>query len=721
MKNVTFTHPVRPIPMLLTGALVLFASCGSTPDEPRPAPVELLAEEPVAEEPAIEEPVAEEALAEEAAPEEEEVDLQVAGMRAALQEALRESGIDPDTMEVEGGVEAAPVAPLVAEAEEAEPAFEENGEPVASADDAELEEGAEALEGEPVAAATGEGPEGEPSAGDPSLVGDELVAEAGGEDGADESTAQATDQGSDAATGEAPDATALAAADASTGEEADPVAMGAEPDAAPVEPEEPALTEAEIAKIEAELMLLEFDPNRVAPVEFEDYYVPPTPEPEEVAVLEEPPMEGALSEDEPAAEELVALVDEAAPEEQAAAEEAAEELVVVAEELMPSADEAPASEMDAEPLVLGDAVTELEAEPAVEGELLGEADPLDAQGEVLAESSAPEAEEPLIAEAEQPEQLGAEADTEVAAVVTDAPDEVSTTEPATAEPEDFAKFGAIQWEVVKTDPLVTVEPIALDAEGTPVEADPGGAAALTIEAVPVPTVATAMGAEWQAAAFLDDLPLAQRAVLGPLCVLDPSGGIASLSLAFDAVGQSSQSAAAGPPQDPALVGLTKVDGSQFDPQPIEPEVVAVDEPGIGLIWWSEELPTTQVDSPREVQTPSIGRVRVVMHSGDYVEGVMHSVGSGQYWIDGDLGRFAIRKGLVSHIERLPKPGLGQQVKGLQAGDLVRAKVKTGFIEGRLISLKDGKALVETATGMRITLSDVEVEPMGNSKTRVIVD
>ena len=287
------------------------------------------------------------------------------------------------------------------------------------------------------------------------------------------------------------------------------------------------------------------------------------------------------------------------------------------------------------------------------------------------------------------------------------------------EDDPFAKFGAIQWEVTRIQ--MPADVIAAQAEQTELRNDANGAQALDIQKVPVPPVATAVGNDWGAFQFMRSVPVEQRLLLAPLCAIDPSGGLAGISLAFQGISVSTNMVLEGAPRDPALAGLTYSDGAEFDPVSIEPTATVVNEPGIGMIWWSTELPTTKVHAKAEVQTPSVGRVRIVLNSGDYVEGVMHSAGLGQYKIDGELGRFAVRANLVSHIERLPKQGLGQQVKGLQAGDLVRAKVKTGYIEGRLISMKDGKALVETATGMRISLNDAEVEPMGQSKTRVVID
>lgn len=697
MMNATFSRQVRPIPMLLTGAFVFLASCGSTPDEPAPAPEELASVEapltPNAEAEGASAPDADPEVA--AEPVEDEVDLQVAGMRAALQDALRESGIDPDTLEVEGAVEPEPVAALVAE--------EPPADVVAEADAAEAE-AAEALA--ETDASTAPAPSGD--AAEPAEL----------------ANAELADQ---------PAADALVAA-----EPAEPVAVV----------EEPALTPAERAKIEAELMLLSMDPGRVAPAEFDDFYTPPAPEPEEVAAQE--PV---------AADAELALEVEAAP----LAEDGIELVVLDATEQ--DADEAEPSTLALEDdAVIVMETAELEAlanaaeqAPQSEGEALADADaapePSDqAEGATLADMDAPdvlipEADAALASELEQPAEADATMATALDAEGADMlePALATATEPATepqaepaaelvaelpaepaaeqvaaepaAEGDAFAKYGAIQWEVVEHTALL--EPTLPDTPS--LNGSTSAEGALDIQTVPVPQVATALGSEWGALGFMQQLPVEERLLLAPLCALDPTGGVARLSLAMGQLSSASQAYVDGPPQDPSVDGLNYSNGAEFEPVPVDPKAVVINEPGIGMIWWSSDLPTEQVSAAAEIQTPSVGRIRLVLNSGDYVEGTLHSVGQNQYWLDGDLGRFAVRAGLVAHIERLPKPGLGQQIKGLQAGDLVRAKAKTGFIEGRLISMKDGKALVETATGMRITIEDAEVEPMGQSKTRVVVD
>jgi hypothetical protein len=742
MKNATFSHHVRPFPMLLAGAivspLVLMASCGSTPDQPAPKPEALVQIEPAPVE-VVPDPVelvlaAEPSEAEQA---EEKVDLQVAGMRAALQDALRASGIDPETLDVEG-----------AEVPAAEPtvAFEESEADIPQTADEVLEDAVAALDDDEDAALASQA---QPEAVlDPALAValtglNGAVADAQADQAPDETVAALVDPAllsadsevapadpvaaADMAIEQVEDAqveaeailTADAAAELAEGEPSLEAEINAEvvdaelaletetdnteanvlaAEAVEAEPKVAALTDAEVAKIEAELMLMGMDPGRTAPVDFDDFYVPPVevaPEPE---LVDEP----VLAQD----EGVELLLDDA---------------------LALNTEPAAAETLEEGPLVVVDANDANDAAADLAAPLLAQA------GDLVPTQAQDVANEPV--EDMATELAGAIAGMNPQATEQDAADpaldqaqEAPAVEPdpvdslaneQAVEDDPFAKFGAIQWEVTRIQ--MPADVIAAQAEQTELRNDANGAQALDIQKVPVPPVATAVGNDWGAFQFMRSVPVEQRLLLAPLCAIDPSGGLAGISLAFQGISVSTNMVLEGAPRDPALAGLTYSDGAEFDPVSIEPTATVVNEPGIGMIWWSTELPTTQVHAKAEVQTPSVGRVRIVLNSGDYVEGVMHSAGLGQYKIDGELGRFAVRANLVSHIERLPKPGLGQQVKGLQAGDLVRAKVKTGYIEGRLISMKDGKALVETATGMRISLNDAEVEPMGQSKTRVVID
>lgn len=756
MNHFTFQRRTRPLPMLLTGALLtplaLLAGCGSTPDEPAPAPVELApapAEGAAAEEPEADAAAQAEALdlaaapPAEVAPEEEEVDLQVAGMRAALEKAMRDSGIDPVTLEATDGPEPAPEAAAADEvlaAEDGSPeepagaaAEDDAAQPALAAADAPETEAAptdsQAENTETVAADLEESSDEESdlvvAAEEPAVEAQaDTVAEAPGEAAVEaQDDLVAETQGAETEADEVA-GTPVAAQPDGAGDELAAADDGADEQTEQDEADEPSLSPAEQAMLEAELALLELDPSRVGPVAFEDFgAVPMEPEApaEELVLAEDATDEAPAAEAEASAEdaELAVVVPEPelavpafAPVQDAGMPGFAmqpsdwphehTELVAALDDL--------AAEQAA--LALEDAATEGDHEEAFT------AAPVTNSDAALAQVSLETEPAPASSGPDVDVLVDMDADTEDTGVA-----QLDDAAPGkSGAPADLAKYGAIQWQLVEYAPTTLTQvdvPVEPALEGDPAT----GAGALPIERVEVPAALAAQhGADdWGSLEFLRGLPLEERALLTPLAVLDPSGGLALMGTSLRGFGEVSNMALTGPPQDPALAGLSYSDGSEFDPAPIDPTAVVVDEPGIGMIWWSEEVPLAQIDAASEIQTPSVGRVRIVLHSGDYVEGSLHSVGQGSYWIDGELGRFAVRGSLVSHVERLPKPGLGQQVTGLQAGDLVRAKVKTGYIEGRLISMKDGKALVETATGMRITIEGAEVEPMGKSKTRVIVD
>ena len=131
------------------------------------------------------------------------------------------------------------------------------------------------------------------------------------------------------------------------------------------------------------------------------------------------------------------------------------------------------------------------------------------------------------------------------------------------EDDPFAKFGAIQWEVTRIQ--MPADVIAAQAEQTELRNDANGAQALDIQKVPVPPVATAVGNDWGAFQFTRSVTVEQRLLLAPLCAIDPSGGLAGISLAFQGISVSTNMVLEGAPQDPALAGLTYSDGAEFDP------------------------------------------------------------------------------------------------------------------------------------------------------------
>ena len=280
-------------------------------------------------------------------------------------------------------------------------------------------------------------------------------------------------------------------------------------------------------------------------------------------------------------------------------------------------------------------------------------------------------------------------------------------------------------ETSKAEPSMVAEGEELDSEFQELEQVPVGLSDVvatmmqpSFEPVIEPTLAPIA----RSMAFLEEVPIASRAMAGPLFALDPSGFLGNLALGASMVEKTANQAMAYLP--PAAKDLDLPDGERLAAAgPVlsdEETKKLAEEPSLGWLWWDEEVPSHHVGSKVDIQTPSVGRVRIVLASGDYVEGILYAVGKGLYWIDGDLGRFSVKHTLVSHVERLLKPGLGAEVEGLQAGHFVRVKLASGFVEGRLVSTKGDSLLIETNDGIRMTLESTDVERLGDSKTRVIV-
>ena len=553
---------------------------------------------------------------------------------------------------------------------------------------------------------------------------------------------------------------ALAAADVAAEVEHAPEP---EPVAEPVveEPvlEEPVVVdEEEVAEEVAELF---YDPNELYPVDlFEGFdtgsdlvFEPVAEEPVEVADADvEPVIEDAVevadADVEPVLEDAVEVADaDVEPVLEDAVEVAATDVEPVLEDAVEVAatdvepvveDAVEVAATDVEP-VLEDVVevAAVELEPVIEELLVVDADPavevdpaVDPdviELEVLAGPVADPEGDPEALFAVEPEP---EPEPELAQ---EAVDPVEVPEEPVVPVEETPDFVEQPEAAFDLDPILDAAVAAAEEPGLPdpttlVWFDPTEVDALTPELVETPDLHAARVAPVSLAslppqlAFVGDLDPARRALVAPLLLLEPTGSVARMAADGPALFDTTLLGIA-PPEfvDPALAHLPgdrRIDGSEFDPQPVED--LLVDDPGLGMIWWGDVVPFDHVDSATRIQTPSVGRVRVVLSSGDYVEGILHAVGDGDYWIDGDLGRFAIEAKKVSHVERMPKPGLGVEIKGLQAGDLVRVKVASGWVEGRLVSMKGEKVLVETAEGMRVTLSGDHVEPLGDSATRVVI-
>ncbi|MFT4711047.1 MAG: hypothetical protein ACI8Q9_002185, partial [Planctomycetota bacterium] len=285
---------------------------------------------------------------------------------------------------------------------------------------------------------------------------------------------------------------------------------------------------------------------------------------------------------------------------------------------------------------------------------------------------------------------------------------------------EFAEGGAID-----TESGMLAEGEAFDIEFQELEQVPVGLSDIVANMMQPsfePMLEPALAPIARSMAFLKDVPIATRAMAGPLFALDPSGLFGNLALGAALIeeGAGEVYAQAGPvAKDPNLPAGERLAAAGPVLSDEETKKLA-EEPGLGWLWWDESVPSHHVSSEVDIQTPSVGRVRIVLESGDYVEGILHAVGKGLYWIDGDLGRFSVKYTLVSHVERLPKPGLGAEIEGLQAGDLVRVKMASGYVEGRMISAKGDSLLIETSDGIRMTLESTDVQRLGDSKTRVIV-
>src|SRR5882672_7882739 len=112
--------------------------------------------------------------------------------------------------------------------------------------------------------------------------------------------------------------------------------------------------------------------------------------------------------------------------------------------------------------------------------------------------------------------------------------------------------------------------------------------------------------------------------------------------------------------------------------------------------WSQSTvpPRESISSPTKMLTPTVGKVRVVLSSGEMFEGGLYAVGEGSVWIDSQYGRMGLAGSRVKSVVQIdsPKgtPALG--APGSQdLGGLERVRVKTagGYVFGKVIE-RDGK-------------------------------
>lgn len=142
------------------------------------------------------------------------------------------------------------------------------------------------------------------------------------------------------------------------------------------------------------------------------------------------------------------------------------------------------------------------------------------------------------------------------------------------------------------------------------------------------------------------------------------------------------------------------------------------------IWEGSTIPVESIDASTRMLTPSVGRVRSILHGGEVFEGRLYAVGQGKVWLDTELGRLALVSDQVQKLEQLASPDgtpvLGQAGSETLAGlPRVRARTPGGMFYGK-VTANDGKTItLITDEGARITLDAPIIEPVPASRTVIV--
>lgn len=145
---------------------------------------------------------------------------------------------------------------------------------------------------------------------------------------------------------------------------------------------------------------------------------------------------------------------------------------------------------------------------------------------------------------------------------------------------------------------------------------------------------------------------------------------------------------------------------------------------LAAIWSGAEIPVDAIEQPKRLLTPQVGRVRVVLGSGEIFEGRLYAVGQKQVWLETELGKMALLSYQVHRVEHILDNSGGVSLGEDGSQDLVgleRVRVRTpgGVFYGKVIARDEGSVTLVTDEGARVTLHDVVVDPAGKSATRLV--
>jgi hypothetical protein len=145
----------------------------------------------------------------------------------------------------------------------------------------------------------------------------------------------------------------------------------------------------------------------------------------------------------------------------------------------------------------------------------------------------------------------------------------------------------------------------------------------------------------------------------------------------------------------------------------------VNEQDLSGLWLEATIPLQAIDGPRRLRTIDVGRVRILLHSGEHLEGDLYAVGLSRVWLEVPLGRVSFAMSDVKELTHIVAPAGATAVKTQTLADLPRVEVLLpgGALMGRVLERNGSIVTLVTDEGMRLRVDalDIRVAPSGRSR------
>ncbi len=182
---------------------------------------------------------------------------------------------------------------------------------------------------------------------------------------------------------------------------------------------------------------------------------------------------------------------------------------------------------------------------------------------------------------------------------------------------------------------------------------------------------------------------------------------------------------------------------------------AADPAPVSIVWEGSTVPADRITANARLLTPQVGRVRAGLRNGHAIEGKLYAVGTGNVWIDTEVGRVVLQRAEIERLEQVATLIDDTQVAGSEstpapasaepAVDVVaagkntpaastaaptapktatlpepppRVRVRTpgGVFFGQIIAREGSTLTLLTDEGSRITLEsdDIEAAPIAKA-------